>query len=74
MSTRAGIRLALVAVVLVLAMVEYPQVRWFVAISVVLGAVVATILHFVNQRPVKLESDEVRLHLLDDDDQKTTGH
>jgi hypothetical protein len=74
MSKRAGIRLTLVAIVLVLAMVEYPQVRWFVAISVVLGGVAAIILHFINKRPVKLEADEVRLHLLDDDDKQTGTH
>jgi uncharacterized membrane protein len=68
MTNKARIRLLLVAIVIVLAVVRYPAIRWFVAISVVIGGVVAVILHFVNQRPVKLESDEVRLHLLDEDD------
>lgn len=68
LSNTARIRLLLVAIVVVLAMIRYPAVRWFVAISVVIGGLVAVILHFVNKRPVKIESDEVRLHLLDDDD------
>jgi apolipoprotein N-acyltransferase len=70
MSTKARIRLVLVAILVVLAVVRYPAIRWFVLISVVLGGLVAVILHFVNKRPVKLESDEVRLHLLDDDDKR----
>ena len=68
MSKAARIRLVLIAIVVVLAVVRYPAVRWFVLISVVLGGLAALILHFVNKRPVKIESDEVRLHLLDDDD------
>jgi len=74
MSTTARIRLMLIAVVVVLAVVRYPAVRWFVLISVLLGGLAAVILHFVNQRPVKIESDEVRLHLLDDDDKREVGH
>jgi O-antigen ligase len=70
MSKAARIRLVLIAIVVVLAMVRYPAVRWFVLISVVLGGLAALILHFVNKRPVKIESDEVRLHLLDDDDKR----
>jgi hypothetical protein len=68
LSNTARIRLLLIAIVVVLAVVRYPAVRWFVVISVLIGGLVAVILHFVNKRPVKLESDEVRLHLLDDDD------
>jgi hypothetical protein len=68
MSKQARIRLVLVLIVVVIAVLRYPAVRWFVLISVFIGGVVAVILHFVNKRPVKLESDEVRLHLLDDDD------
>jgi O-antigen ligase len=64
------IRLILIAIILVLAAVRYPQVRWFVIISVALGGIAAVILHFVNKRPVKLEADEVRLHLLDDEPPK----
>jgi O-antigen ligase len=70
MSTQARIRLVLIAIVVVLAVVRYPAVRWFVLISALLGGVAALILHFVNKRPVKIESDEVRLHLLDDDDKR----
>jgi hypothetical protein len=70
LSNTARIRLILVAIVVVLAVVRYPAVRWFVVISVIIGGLVAVILHFVNKRPVKLESDEVRLHLLDDDDKR----
>jgi uncharacterized membrane protein len=70
MSKAARIRLVLIAIVVVLAVVRYPAVRWFVLISVVLGGLAALILHFVNKRPVKIESDEVRLHLLDDDDKR----
>jgi uncharacterized membrane protein len=73
MNNKARIRLVLVAIVIVLAIVRYPAIRWFVAISVVIGGLVAVILHFVNKRPVKIESDEVRLHLLDDDEKDTTS-
>lgn len=72
LSKRAGLRLILVGILVVLAVTRYPAVRWFVVISAGIGVVVALILHFVNRRPVKLESDEVRLHLLDDDD--TSDH
>ena len=72
MTNKARVRLVLVAIVIVLAVVRYPAIRWFVGISVVIGAVVAVILHFVNKRPVRLETDEVRLHLLDDDEKDTT--
>ena len=70
MSTTVRVRLFLIAIVVVLAVMRYPAVRWFVLISVLLGGLTAVILHFVNQRPVKIESDEVRLHLLDDDDKR----
>ena len=70
MSTQARVRLVLIAIVVVLAVVRYPAMRWFLLISVVLGGLAAVILHFVNKRPIKIESDEVRLHLLDDDDKR----
>ena len=73
LSKRAGLRLVLVAILVVLAVTRYPAVRWFVIISVLIGGLVALILHFVNKRPVKIESDEVRLHLLDDDETKPSG-
>ena len=46
-----------------------PAIRWFLAISVVIGLIMAGIIHFWNEhRPIKSdEQDQVRLHLLDDD-------
>ncbi len=47
---------ALVFVVVV--MLLFPPARLFTAISLVVGLVVAIILHFVNRRPVKLKDED----------------
>ena len=46
-----------------------PAIRWFLAISVVIGLVMAGVIHWWNEhRPIKTEPEgEIRLHLTDDD-------
>lgn len=54
-----GTLFAVIALVFVLLMIIFfPAARIFLAISVVIGIVVAVILHFVNRRPVKLPDEE----------------
>jgi Na+-translocating ferredoxin:NAD+ oxidoreductase RnfD subunit len=46
-----------------------PAIRWFLAISVVIGVAMAAVIHLWNEhRPIKTEpKDQIRLHLMDDD-------
>jgi len=56
---------ALVVAVAALALLFY-YARAFVVIIVAAAVVAVVILHFINQRPVKLpEDDQIRLHLDD---------
>ena len=50
---------AVIALVFVVVMVIFfPAARIFLAASIVIGIVVAVILHFVNRRPVELPEEE----------------
>ena len=59
-------------IILIGLLVWVPAIRWFLAISVVIGLVMAGVIHWWNEhRPVKeAPGAEIRLHLLDDDDTK----
>ena len=58
------------AIILSGLLIWVPAIRWFLAISVVIGLGMAAVIHFWNEkRPVKAETEgEIRLHLMDDDD------
>ncbi len=54
-----GTAFALIALVFVVLMVIFfPAARIFLAFSIVIGIVFAVILHFVNNRPVRLPDED----------------
>jgi hypothetical protein len=72
---KGGVRLGLLVIVLAGIYVGMPQARpyviatvWFVLVSVVIGVVMAGIIHWWNERrPVTLEDEEgIRLNLNDE--------
>lgn len=63
-------------VILLALLIWVAAIRWFLGISVVIGLLMAGIIHWWNEhRPVEPEDKgEIRLHLMDDDqDQRKRG-
>lgn len=60
-------------VIVVGLLIWVPAIRWFFAIALAIGVVMAGIIHWWNEHhEVKLEEQgEIRLGLLDDDDKKS---
>lgn len=73
---KGGFRIGLLVAVLIGVYVGMPEARpyvigtmWFLAISVVIGVIIAMVLRWWNERrPVKTKEEEgIRLHLMDDE-------
>jgi hypothetical protein len=61
------VRLLLLAIVVVLAAIRYPAIRWFVGISILFGVVLLPVVRWWNNRPAKVQGDDqIRLNLDDD--------
>ncbi len=61
------IRLLLLGIVVAVAAVRWPAVRWFIGISVLFGIVLLPLVRWWNNRPAKVQEEEqIRLHLDDD--------
>ena len=59
-------------IILVGLLIWVPAIRWFLGISVVIGVLMAAVIHWWNEhRPVEKEPEaEIRLHLLDDENDR----
>jgi len=60
------IRLLLLGIVVVVAAVRWPAVRWFIGISVLFGVVLLPLVRWWNNRPAKVKEEQIRLNLNDD--------